>query len=158
MKMKNEFEARDELIEKRKNLNTLEELKNYVKDIEKNYNYDYEVAPRAIAQGALAVAWYLEQEMGITGFQASFVMWDFIIGWQFRYNKCGLKQIDYDEMLYPQYEDKFEKVISENTWKKLQEQADVNLKKNPSAHPEVIEHWKNIVAGNVPFGYKVKEN
>lgn len=26
-----------------------------------------------------------------------------------------------------------------------------------TAHPDVIKHWKKIVKGKVPFGYKVKE-
>ena len=75
--------------------------------MKENCNYGYGQAPRAIAQAALATAWYLSSEFGITGFQASFVMWDFILDWQYRNNKCGLKMIDYDDMLYPQYEHKF---------------------------------------------------
>lgn len=155
--MKDEFEARDELIQKRKGMKTIEELKNYIEDIEKNYNYDYGVAPRSIAQGALATAYYLADKMGITGFQASFVMWDFIGYWQFQDNKCGLKMFDYDEMLYPQYKDRFEKVISKYTWEQLQEQAKLNLQEKQYVHPDIIEHWKSIVAGNVPFGYKVED-
>lgn len=153
--MKNEFEARDELIEKRKNINTLDDLKNYIEDVEKNYNYDYGVAPRAIAQATLATAWYLAKEMGITGFQSSFVMWDFIRYWAYEDNECGLKLVNYDNMLYPQYEYKFNKTISKNIWENLQNQAKKNLKQKQSAHPNVIAHWQSIVDGNVPFGYKV---
>lgn len=153
--MKNEFEARDELIEKRKNINTVYDLKNYIEDVEKKYNYDYGVAPIAIAQATLATAWYLAKEMGITGFQSSFVMWDFIRDWSYSDNVCGLKLVNYDDMLYPQYEHKFNKTISKDILENLQKQAKKNLEEKEFAHPNVIAHWKSIVDGNVPFGYKV---
>ena len=30
-------------------------------------------------------------------------MWDFIIDWMYTSNQCGLRIVDYDDMLYPQY-------------------------------------------------------
>lgn len=164
--MLNEFEMRDKLAEKRKNIKTIKELAAYIKKVEKNCNYDYGVAPRAIAQAALATAWYLADKMGITGFQAGFVMWDFLLGWQFTDNKCGLKVVDYDNMLYPQYDHKFEKYIPAYVWEHLQAEAKNKLEKNAKeemehhgwvAHPCVVEHWQSIVDGVVPFGYKVKD-
>ena len=59
-------------------------------------------------------------------------------------------------MLYPQYEDKFEKTIRSNTWRALQEQAKKNLEDSEHVHPAVIAHWESIVRGEVPFGYKVR--
>lgn len=154
--MKNEFEARDELVEKRKQIKEFDDLINFLKDVEANYNYDYGVAPRAMAQACLAVGWYLADKFGITGFQAGFVMWDFVKDWNFSSNKCGLKIVNYDNMLYPQYEDRYEKSISSDTWYALQKEAKANLEDSKYAHPAVIEHWKSIVNGVVPFGYKVK--
>lgn len=72
-----------------------------------NYNTGYGVAPRAIAQAAVATANYLLDKMGCTGFQASFCMWDMVRDLQYPDNKAGLKMINYDLMLYPQYEDRF---------------------------------------------------
>lgn len=153
--MKNEFEMKDYLQAKRENINSFDDLIKYLEYIKENCNYDYGVAPRSIAQASLAVASYLAKEFGITGFQASYVMWDFIEDWQYSDNKCGLKIINYDYMLYPQYEHKFEKTISKDTWEHLQEQAKLNLEKHPNAHPNVIKHWEDIVIGKIPFGYKV---
>ena len=99
--MRNEFEMKEKLEQKKKNINSFDDLVNYLEYIKNNCNYDYDVASRSIAQASLAVAWYLAKEFGITGFQASFVMWDFIKGWSYKDNKCGLKIIDYDNMLYP---------------------------------------------------------
>lgn len=151
----NEFEIRDELVEKRKNIKTFEDLTAFLKDVEENYNTDYGGAPRAIAQACLAVAWHLADVFGITSFQAGFVMWDFIRDWNFRNNKTGLKIIDYDNMLYPQYEYRFQKTISSDMWHSLQTEAEKLLEDSEHAHPDVKAHWENIVNGVVPFGYEV---
>lgn len=156
-----EFKVKDLLEKERKNIKSMKDLIKFLKKIDKEYNCGYGTAPRAIAQAALATGWYLSSKFGITGFQASFVMWDFIGDWMFPSNKCGLRIVDYDKMLYPQYEEDFDKVISSDTWKALQEQAKISLDryhndKNFTAHPHVVEHWESIVNGNVPFGYRVE--
>lgn len=154
----NEFELRDKLKDERKNIDTFDDLINFLRNIKDNYNCGYGEAPRAIAQASLAVAWYLADEFGITGFQASFVMWDFIKDWLFSSNECGMRLVDYDNMLYPQYEDKFQKTIGSDTFDALQNQAKRLIETDGDhAHPAVIEHWKSIAAGKVPFGYVVKE-
>lgn len=154
----NEFEMRDKLREERKNIKSFEDLTAFLKEVEVNCNCGYGEAPRAMAQACLAVAYYLSDKFGITGFQAGFVMWDFIRDWNYRHNKCGLRLVDYDNMLYPKYDDRFEKAIDRDTWKALQKQALENLEKDSEyIHPDVIEHWQSIVDGVVPFGYKVKD-
>lgn len=159
MELKNEFEMRDELIEKRKNIKTFDDLAAFLKDVEANCNYDYGVAPRSIAQASLAVGYYLADKFGITGFQAGCVMWDFVRDWSYPYNKCGLKMVNYDDMLYPQYDHKYEKTISSDVWRHLQEEAKVNLEtRGTGAHPAVVKHWQSIVDGVIPFGYKVKND
>jgi hypothetical protein len=154
----NEFAVRDELREKRKDIKSFEELVSFLEYVKDNCNTGYGTAPRSMAQAALAVAWYLSSEFGITGFQAGFVMWDFIMDWHCSDNKCGMKFVNYDDMLYPQHDYKFEKTISSDTWKSLQEQAAERLKERTYAHPDVIFHWQSIVDGNVPFGYSVKDD
>lgn len=160
----NEFEIRDELREKRKNIKFFEDLTAFLKDIEENYNTDYGGTPRAIAQASLAVAWYLAVEFGITGFQASFVMWEFIHDWNYRNNKTGMRIMDYDDMLYPQYAYKFDKTISSRTWTDIQDEAKNRLAEDDDetrcyrVHPEVRAHWQSIVDGVVPFGYTVIED
>lgn len=151
----NEFEIRDELREKRKNIESFEDLTAFLKDVEENYNTDYGGAPRAIAQASLAVAWHLAGVFGITGFQAGFVMWDFICDWSYSGNKTGMRIMDYDDMLYPQHAYKFEKIIHSRTWADIQNEAKQRLNDTPNAHPEVRAHWQSIVDGVVPFGYKV---
>lgn len=152
-----EFEMRDELREKRKNIKSFEDLTAFLKDVEENYGNGYGDAPRAIAQAAVAVAWHLADVYGITGFQAGFVMWDFIRDWNYSSNKCGMKITDYDDMLYPQYKDKFEKTIPTDTWHAIREEAKKRLVETDYAHPNVKAHWESIIAGNIPFGYTVSD-
>jgi hypothetical protein len=156
--LKDEFEAREELAKKRSEIESFDDLVAFLKDVKENYNYDYGVAPRSIAQAALAVAWYLSGEFGITGFQAGCVMWDFLKDWEFRSNKTSLKILDYDNLLYPQYGYKFDKTISTRTWESVQKAAKENLESTEYAHPDVIAHWKSIVEGQVPFGFTVKKD
>lgn len=152
-----EFELRDKLKEDRKNIDSFDDLINFLRYVKDNCNYGYGEAPRAMAQASLAVAWYLANEFGITGFQAGCVMWDFIRDWLYPSNECGMLLIDFDNMLYPQYEDNFQKTINHETFEALQEKAKKLLADRKAAHPEVIKHWKSIVAGKVPFGYIIKE-
>ena len=152
-----EFEMRDELREKRQNIKTFDDLVVFLKDVETNYGNGYGHAPRAIAQASLAVAWYLAKVYGITRFQADFVMWDFIRDWSFRSDKCGLKIVDYNNMLYPQYNYKFQKTIPSSTWDAIQNEAKKNLEERDGAHPNVRAHWESIVAGKIPFGYTVSD-
>lgn len=124
-----------------------------------DYKHDYGTACHAIAAMAIAAASYGAHMEGITGFQANFVMWGFIREWWYKDNKSGLKIINYDQMLYPQYEDFFEKTIGRDIFEKLQEQAKEKLENEDldHVHPNVIAHWKSIVDGVVPFGYVLEK-
>ena len=145
--------------EKATNIKTIDELSELCHHLMEDYNHDYGTCVHAIATMSLAAAWMGAHIEGITGFQASFVMWDFIIGWMKSGNRCGLKLLDYDDMLYPQYWEKYEKYISRDTFEKLQEKAKENLEEceNRDVHPRVKEHWESIIKGIPPFGYKIRE-
>lgn len=153
-----EFEVKKELEEKRKDIKSFDELVKFLEDVKDNYNIGYGETPRAMAQAILATGWYFAREFGITGFQSGFVMWDFVEDWCYPGNKCGLRIVNYDDMLYPQYVHKFDKVISKSTFDALQKAAKQNLQDVDYAHPDVKQHWESIAAGNTPFGYRVKED
>jgi hypothetical protein len=63
-----EFEARKYILEKEKDIKTIEELTALIKEVETKFNYDYGVAPRSIGAVCAVVANYLSRTMGITGF------------------------------------------------------------------------------------------
>ena len=136
---------------------TEEELPDFYARIIHGYNHDYGTACHAVAACALAAAWAAcgDNDIGLSGFQAGFVMWDFIKNWTKSGNECGLKLVDYDDMLYPQYEEKFEKTICKDNFELIQKKAMENLEKSKDAHPAVIAHWRKIANGEVPFGYRV---
>lgn len=152
----NEFEARDYILQKGKDVKKIEELADLIEEVETKFNYGYGVAPRCIGAVSAVVANYLSAKMGITGFQASCAMWDFIKSYTYTSNECGMKLIDYDTMLYPQYDYRFEKIISKDVWELLKNKAKEKLEKDGNnACERVVEHWKSIINGNVPFGYVV---
>ena len=136
-------------------------LMDFINHVMNDYFHDYGTVCHAISACAIAAAWAANEtdgaDGGITGFQAGFVMWDFIRQWTYSSNKCGMKILDYDDMLYPQNENKFEKTISKDVWKLLQKQAKENLKGHGYAADAVIEHWGSIMNGIVPYGYVVKK-
>lgn len=156
-KVLDEMEMRDLLRDKRKKIETLDDLIEFLTYVKDNCNYDYGVAPRSIAQASLATAWYFSNIFGITGFQAGFIMWDFIRDWKYQNNKLGLKIINYDDLLYPQYEDHFDKIMTKPMFEDLQKVAMEKLEKGENVAPEVRIHWMRIVNGYVPFGFKVVE-
>lgn len=98
------------------------------------------------------------EQGGITGFQASFVMWRFLE--HFMQMRGPLRIVHYEDMIYPQRSEKFEKTISADTFKWLQEEATKKLASIASDEEidhEVKAHWQSIADGAVPFGYKIKD-
>lgn len=140
---------------KAEEIKTPEELAKFAKELLIDTQHDYGTVCHAVGAIALAGAWLGAHIQGITGFQAGFVMWAFIRQWNYSDNKCGLRIIDYDNMLYPQYEDKFDKTITKEKFEAIQKQASILLETRKGAHPDVINHWKSIVDGVVPFGYTI---
>lgn len=134
---------------------TIETLPDFINHIMGDYAHDYGTICHALSACAIAAAWAANNhpQGGITGFQAGFVVWDFVRQWQYPFNKCGMRIIDYDNMLFPQYEDKFDKTISKSTWEALQKEAKERLKEKAAASPTVVTHWESIVSGKIPFGY-----
>ena len=139
-------------------IQTLETLPEFMRHLAEDYSHDYGTICHAIGASAIAAAWAMDNSPngGITGFQAGAIMWCFIQNWSYSDNKYGLKILDMDKLLYPQYGDIFN-TISENTWKSIQKEAQNNLDSETDAHPDVVAHWKSIVDGNIPFGLTIKE-
>ena len=138
---------------------TLDNLPAFLRELTQDYEHDYGTICHAVAIGAVAAAKAVNRSPagGITGFQAGAVFWEFYKRWMHEEGPARL--IKYQDMLYPQYDNQFEKTISPDTWAWLQEQAKKNLgDKQATAHDKVLMHWKSIVDGKVPFGFKVKED
>ena len=123
------------------------------------FQHDYNTAPYAITAAALGASWAMDKtpHCGITGFQAGCIMWEYIQNWNFNYKNKPLRMINYDEMLYPMYDYKFT-TIDIRTWKWVQERAkELYNDGNCVACDSVIDHWKSIINGKVPFGYTIRD-
>lgn len=135
---------------------TIESLPEFMRHLSEDYQHDYGTICHAIAAVAIGAAWALEKtpQGGITGFQASAVMWSFIQGWM---HKDGpMRLVDYNDLLFPQYADKFQ-AISRETWDAIQKKARDNLASKVHAHENVIAHWRRIDSGIVPFGLRIQD-
>jgi hypothetical protein len=82
-------------------------------------------------------------------------MWEFIK--RFMSKEGSLRLLEFNNMLYPQYEKRFEKTMTANMFADLQESAKKLLKNTESANGAVIAHWQSIVDGVVPFGFIIKD-
>jgi hypothetical protein len=135
---------------------TVETLPNFIQHILNDYTHDYGTICHALTAGGIATMWAMDksEQGGITGFQAGCIMWEFIKNWMSL--KSPLKLFNYENMLFPQYIDRFDKTINKETWLWLQEKAREFLnKENKHTHPEVVAHWQSIINGKVPFGYTI---
>ncbi len=137
---------------------TLEKLPEFLNHLLNDYQHGYGTICHAIAVGSVATAWAMDKEEqgGITGFQGSAVMFEFMRKWDLGLREVPFKLINFENMLYPQYNDKFQKTISSKTWEYLQTKAKQNLEERGMVHPDVKKHWEEIVEGIVPFGYIVE--
>lgn len=152
-----EQEYKKYIYEKAEKVKTKKQLDALLKEVVNNKDLDYGQIVYAMSACMKATANYIDRQPvgGITGFQASFIGWEMVKEFIHK-SEVGMKLMDYEDMLYPQYKPHFEKVISKKTWDKLQQLAKEKLEK-VAACPKVKKHWKSIAAGKVPFGFKVKE-
>lgn len=160
-----ELEFKEYIYKKANDIKTKEDLDNLLNEILNSKEIDYGKIVYAMSGAMLGVAKFIDRSEigGITGFQAGFVGWEMVKDFLIHDNKTSMRIINYDEMLYPQYKEKFKKTISKRTWECLQEQAKIYLKEieekkgHEHAHPKIIKHWKKIAKGKLPFGYKVEK-
>ena len=132
----------------------------FFRELTEDYEHDYGTVCHAMAAIGLADMWAFNESEGarggITGFQAGCVMWEVIRHMNYENNKCGLRLLDMDNLLYPQYEHKFT-AISKDTWDAVKKEAQKRLLERGAAHPDVVAHWESIINGRVPFGLRIHD-
>lgn len=137
---------------------TLETLPAFLKELAE-YEHDYGTICHAMALGAVATCWAIDKspQGGITGFQGGAITWEFVRHWDpSLLGDCGARLLNYEHMLYPQYDHQFN-TISAATWAEVQQRAAKNLAEVSDAHPNVIARWKSVCEGVIPAGYTVAE-
>lgn len=139
---------------------TMETLPQFVADLMNKYEHDYGTVVHAISAGMKATFHAMNSDPrqgGITGFQASFLMWDLIREFaQDAAPNCGRRLVSFGNMLYPNYGDAFKTEISAEVFEMLQAKAKELLAEQEHAYAELRAHWQSIVDGVVPFGWSVK--
>lgn len=118
---------------------TVETLPEFVRHLTEDYSHDYGTICHAVAAAGIAAMCAVNNSPtgGITGFQAGCIMWKVIREWNFQNNKTGLKILDYDNLLYPQYKDSFVS-ISSKIWESVKKEAQNKVNQNNDA----VEKWK----------------
>jgi len=130
---------------------TKQELMDYIDGL-CGGEHDYGTCVYAMSMAAVAAYYYVSGQLGVTGFQASCADLDILR----RTRRMEVFSIvNYDDLLYPQYEHDFSKEISQNVADYIKEQAAKNLVETPDAHKNVVAHWKKLAAGEIPFGLSV---
>lgn len=143
---------------------TKDTLPGFIDKVMNGYEHDYGTVCHAIAACAVATAWACNREEGasggITGFQAGAVGWQFLKGWGSpEVGETGTRLLNYDHVMYPQYDYTFKPTIPAATWELLQAKAKKKIEKlsdEPGVHPAVFERWQTIAAGIVPAGFEVQ--
>ena len=104
---------------------SIDELPEFLNAIANNYEHDYGTICHVVAIAAIAGANAMNKspQGGITGFQGNAVMWEFVREWMYSSNKVGLRIVDYDNLLYPQYASNFKLSITSETQAALQKAA-----------------------------------
>lgn len=142
---------------------SLEKLPEFLRHLTEDYEHDYGTIVYAMAAGMIATMEAMDRtpQGGITGFQAGCIGWEMIKEFMSTKKDAPLRLVDYSDLLYPQYECKFQKTITPDVWKYLKKEAKKLISKKNSdgvlANPDVKTHWKKISEGIVPFGITVKE-
>lgn len=132
---------------------TLETLPSFFNHLMNGYVHDYGTIVKAVSAAMLGTFWAFNNQEGFTGFQVGFIPW-FMMDEFWSKSEIGRKVINFDDMVFPQYEFKFRSTISKEIFKNLQERASKFIEEG-RLHPDVKKHMESIVAGEVPFGYKL---
>lgn len=141
---------------------TLDELPAFINEL-LDQEHEYGTIVIAIAIAAAATGWACNKHDNghITGFQASFVTWEFIRHWGTPHiGQAGARFLDFADALYPQYRKRFTTIprsaVSE-LQKMAQEKLQVADRDNIAIDPVVRNHWRWLADGNAPFGLTIVE-
>ena len=131
-------------------------ISEFIRHLTEDYDHDYGTICHACVAAALGAIHSIDNsdQGGITGFQAGAIQSEFIVHWGV--TRVPARIQSYDDLLYPQYEDKFSG-IPKDVWEDLVIKARTNLKEKDYMVDEVRKHMESISNGVVPFGLHIYE-
>ena len=151
-------ELREAWIKRAKELRTIEEFGRFLEAMIA-FEHSYNTAVYAAAALMIGVLRVFDRspQGGLSGFQAGAVFWE-LAPHLLSVGKCGLKLVDWELLLYPQYAKHFEKTINNKAWGAVKKRAKEILKTSRSSmHEDVRKHMESIVEGELPFGFTVEK-
>jgi hypothetical protein len=138
-----------------------ETLQAFIERLTNDYVHDYRTIAHAAAASALAAVNAVDEsdQGGLIGYQINYILWRIILKIGAYPEGALLYMSNFDNMLYPQYADQFERTLKVAHWAAIQKRAAEALASTPvnEVDPQVREHWQSIVDGTVPFGWSVEE-
>jgi hypothetical protein len=134
-------------------------LQRFLDHLRNDYLHDYGTSARATAAAAFATANAFARYEGLTGFQWSCVAMGVLGHMLFPDNKLGFTVINYDDLLYPQYEYRFtERKISAKGAEKLKQEARAQISESDGlVHPDVMAWWQKLANGQFPEWLKIEK-
>ena len=135
-------------------------LKKFLDHLRDDYAYDYGTYARATAAAAFATASAFARHFGLTMFLWDAAALDIVGKMMFPQNKLGYVVLDYDDILYPQYEERFShRKISKEGAEDLKKEAQrlLDERKGEMVSEWVVEWWKKLARGEFPKWLEVKE-
>lgn len=128
-------------------------LQKFLDHLKNDYEFDYGTSARATAAAAFATANAFAGYIGLTGFLWGCAAKDILGKMCFPNNKLGYRIVDYDNLLYPQYEYNFVGCrISASGAESLRREAQANIDESNGRgiHPDVMAWWKRLAKGDFP--------
>lgn len=138
---------------------TVETLPEFLRKLCEDYRHDYGTyvhAAAAAAIGAVAAFDHHPDSGGMTGFQAGCLGWEMIR--EYMSIRGPARLLEYENLIFPQYDYKFEKTITAETWAEIQKKARQMIAENRTVHPDVLRRWESIVAGELPNGFALEQS
>ena len=113
--------------------------------------HDYGTCVYAMSISATSAFNYVARKLGVSGFQASCADMDIVA--RVRGMKNGFRIIDYNDLLFPQYEQKvpgFWQLIEEQKEHLAGEARKLMAENHDKSHPDVKKHWEKLAAMHEP--------
>lgn len=139
-------------------------LSDFVDKLMNGYEHDYATACHAVSAISLATVTALgkqQKEGEMTVNQKHAISFKFIHSWLYPNNKCGLRLINFDEILFKENRKRFTGIPKKN-WELIKSAAKDQIDKaNKGDIPNVkkgskdYKFWESILQGKVPFGMKL---
>lgn len=154
-----------EFIEKIKTLSATAQTKKDLDDLlaaitEHKQDYDTIIASCVAAMSAVRRVVSKQTNYGLSGHQAVGIGWEMLR--EFMFVTGPARVIEYNHLLNPDNEAYFEKTITSEVWDHLRKTAKANIEAPPvegfpPPSQALVSHWRSVAAGNLPFGFVVRD-